>query len=97
MAEKDISLVTDYLRDIVVDIIDDFYQNQKNYSSEEQIDYIIDFLTTIHKYDKKYFENYSDVLIDNRYTYYKQLIICLMITDFYEYQTLIKKEVVNQI
>lgn len=91
MAEKEVSLITDYLRDTVADIVDDFYQKQKNYSSEEQTDYIIDFLTEIHKDDKKYFENYGDFLIEEMYPYYKQLIIRLMITDFYEYQTLIRK------
>ena len=91
MEKREIKLLTEYLREIIDDIIDDAYLEVNDNSSNAQIDYIINFLTVNNSENIKYFETYNDALDNNMYNYYKQLMIRLMITDFYEYQTLIKK------
>lgn len=91
MEKQEVTLITDYLRDVIADIIDDTNLNINDWSSNAQADYIIAFLITNRKDVNKYFEPYTDVLEENMYSYYKQIMIRLMITDFYEYQSLIKK------
>lgn len=91
MEKRKVRLLTDYLREIIDDIIDDSYFKVNDSSNYAQIDYIISFLTFNQRETNKYFEPYNDVLSENMYSYYKQLMIRLMITDFYEYQTIIKK------
>lgn len=91
MEKQAVTLITDYLRDVIADVIDDSYLKISECSSNDQADYIITFLITNRKDVNKYFEPYTDIFEENMYPYYKQLMIRLMITDFYEYQSLIKK------
>lgn len=91
MENESVLALSIYLREIIEDIIDDLYDNDtelRDLSSDEKIDYLINFLVGKHKDDEKYFGNYKK-FIGEDILKYKDIMIRFFITDFYEYQTVI--------
>lgn len=92
MENQEVIILSVLLRELMEDILEDLYDNEtdlSDLSNEEKIDYIIDFLVDYHPDEKKYFNNYKK-FIDSEISIYKKFIIGFLITDFYEYQTVIK-------
>lgn len=90
MSKEIIFSLGSVLREILNDIVNDVYDEDSNLSQEEKTNFIVNFLIKKNVYEKEYFDRYEQ--IDNsKIYYYKKLMVGILITDFYEYQTLIKE------
>lgn len=90
MSKEMIFSIGSVLREILNDIVNDVYDEDSNLAQEEKTDFIVNFLIKKNVYEKYYFDRYEQ--IDNsKIYYYKKLIVGILITDFYEYQTIMKE------
>lgn len=90
MKKEIIYSVGSVLREILNDIVNDVYDEDSNLSQEEKTNFIVNFLIKKNVYEKDYFDRYEQ--IDNsKIYYYKKLMVGILITDFYEYQTIMKE------
>ena len=90
MSKEMIFSIGSVLREILNDIVNDVYDEDSNLAQEEKNDFIVNFLIKKNVYEKYYFDRYEQ--IDNsKIYYYKKIMVGILITDFYEYQTLMKE------
>ncbi len=90
MSKEMIFSIGSVLREILNDITNDVYDEDSNLTQEEKTNFIVNFLIKKNVYEKDYFDRYEQ--IDNsKIYYYKKLMVGILITDFYEYQTLMRE------
>ena len=90
MSKEMLFSIGSVLREILNDIVNDVYDEDSNLAQEEKTDFIVNFLIKKNVYEKYYFDRYEQIDHSKIY-YYKKLIVGILITDFYEYQTIMKE------